>query len=94
MVLIGPDTPLYTVTEVARRLSLHPQTLRMYDRKGIVSPEREGRTRRLYSENHIRRLERLLELTGEGVNLPGAVRILTLEEEIFILKSQLPSIDP
>ncbi len=91
--LIDDDTPLYSVTQVAIRLSVHPQTLRTYDRKGIVSPKRTGRTKRLYTNNHIRRLERLLELTGEGVNLPGAMRIMQLEVELVQVRELLGELE-
>ncbi len=87
--LIDDDTPLYSVTQVALQLNVHPQTLRTYDRKGIVSPQRKGRTKRLYTRNHLKRLQRLLALTAEGLNLPGAVKVMDLEDEVSRLKTLL-----
>lgn len=78
----------YQISVVAKRFKLHPQTLRLYEREGLLKPSRtEGRTR-LYDETDVQRLEFILQLTRElGVNLAGVQvalqyreRLLTLEE--------------
>lgn len=71
---------LYIISVAAELSGMHPQTLRIYERKGLLNPARtEGRSRR-YSEQDISRLRRIQELTNEGVGLAGVRRILELEE--------------
>ena len=60
---------------------MHPQTLRIYERKGLVDPARTGGGSRRYSEADIARLRRIQELTNEGLNLAGVKRVLELEAE-------------
>lgn len=70
---------LYIISVAAELSGMHPQTLRIYERKGLLQPARtEGRSRR-YSEQDINRLRRIQELTNEGVGLAGVRRILELE---------------
>jgi MerR family transcriptional regulator/heat shock protein HspR len=73
---------MYVISIAAELAGVHPQTLRVYERKGLVSPHRtEGNTRR-YSERDITRLRRIQELTQEGINLAGVMRIMELEREL------------
>ncbi len=70
---------LYIISVAAELSGMHPQTLRIYERKGLLQPARtDGRSRR-YSEQDINRLRRIQELTNEGVGLAGVRRILELE---------------
>ncbi len=70
---------LYIISVAAELSGMHPQTLRIYERKGLLQPARtDGRSRR-YSEQDITRLRRIQELTNEGVGLAGVRRILELE---------------
>lgn len=79
---IDPEAPLFTVTVAARLADLHPQTLRGYDRLGLVVPQRaKGRGRR-YSLRDIARLRRVQQLSQEGVNLEGIRRIIDLEARL------------
>ncbi len=72
-------TARYVISVAAELSGMHPQTLRIYERKGLLQPARtEGRSRR-YSEQDISRLRRIQELTNEGVGLAGVRRILELE---------------
>jgi len=76
------DRALYVISVAAELAGVHPQTLRIYERKGLVEPQRTvGRSRR-YSDRDIRRLQRIQELTNEGVSLAGVKRIIALEEEL------------
>src|SRR5688500_5617469 len=76
------DQAMYVISIAAELAGVHPQTLRVYERKGLVQPHRtEGNTRR-YSERDIARLRRIQELTQEGINLAGVMRIMELEREL------------
>lgn len=79
----------YVISVVAQLTGLHPQTLRQYDRLDIVRPERSvGRGRR-YSQEHVRQLRRVQDLTAAGVNLEGVRRILALEAQVEQLRLQV-----
>ena len=73
----------------AQIAGMHPQTLRQYDRLGLVSPDRTCGRNRLYSLRDIARLREVARLSGEGVNLAGIQRILALETENDRLRSQV-----
>ena len=76
------DQAMYVISIAAELAGVHPQTLRVYERKGLVQPHRtEGNTRR-YSERDIARLRRIQELTQDGINLAGVMRIMELEREL------------
>lgn len=76
------ERALYFISVAAELAGVHPQTLRIYERKGLLSPARTtGRSRR-YSERDIALLRRIQELTNEGVSLAGVQRILALEAEL------------
>jgi MerR family transcriptional regulator/heat shock protein HspR len=83
------DAPMYLISVVAELTGLHPQTLRQYDRVGLVSPGRATGRGRRYSALDLARLRRVVELTSEGVNLAGVRRILSLEAELATLRGQL-----
>ncbi|HYY45114.1 MAG TPA: MerR family transcriptional regulator [Actinomycetota bacterium] len=84
----GSERAIYIISVAAELAGVHPQTLRVYERKGLLSPQRtEGNTRR-YSERDIDRLRKIQELTSEGINLAGVTRILELEEEVERLKQK------
>jgi MerR family transcriptional regulator/heat shock protein HspR len=83
------ERALYIISVAAELAGVHPQTLRIYERKGLIEPKRtEGRSRR-YSERDIALLRHIQELTNEGVGLAGVKRILELEDQIDDLKRQL-----
>ncbi|MDQ3766603.1 MAG: helix-turn-helix transcriptional regulator [Actinomycetota bacterium] len=86
---LSPDRAIYIISVVAEIADVHPQTLRIYERKGLLTPKRtQGNTRR-YSERDIERLRRIQELTQEGVNLAGVTRIFELEAELEELRAHL-----
>ncbi len=74
------DKPLYMISVAAELTGMHPQTLRVYESKGLVNPKRSGGNTRLYSRSDIERLELINQLTDEGINLAGVVRILDMKE--------------
>lgn len=80
---------LYIISVAAELAGVHPQTLRIYERKGLIEPARTvGRSRR-YSDRDIALLRRIQELTNEGVGLAGVRRILALEEAVEHLTDEL-----
>jgi MerR family transcriptional regulator, heat shock protein HspR len=88
---LRPDdsAPVYAISVAAQIAGLHPQTLRQYDRLGLVSPDRTGGRNRLYSLRDVARLREVSRLSAEGVNLAGIHRILELESDNERLRSQL-----
>lgn len=72
------DRPLYMISVAAELAGVHPQTLRIYEQKGLVSPQRTRGNTRMYSQADIERLQLINELTDEGINLAGVIRILDL----------------
>ncbi len=85
----GRDRAVYVISVAAELAGIHPQTLRIYDRRGLVQPARTGGGSRRYSDADIEKLRRVHELTSEGMNLDGVERVLALEEEVVRLKAQV-----
>jgi MerR family transcriptional regulator/heat shock protein HspR len=84
---------LYIISVAAELAGVHPQTLRIYERKGLIEPSRtEGRSRR-YSDRDIALLQRIQELTNEGVSLAGVRKILELEDEVAALEARLARLE-
>lgn len=82
----GDERAIYIISVAAELAGVHPQTLRVYERKGLVQPSRtQGNTRR-YSQRDIDQLRRIQELTNEGINLAGVLRIMQLERRIEELR--------
>jgi MerR family transcriptional regulator/heat shock protein HspR len=73
---------VYVISVAAELAGLHPQTLRIYERKGLLDPARTGGGSRRYSDEDIAQLRRIQELTSEGLNLAGVRKVLELEEEL------------
>lgn len=83
------DSPVYVISVVAELTGLHPQTLRTYDRMGLVSPGRAGGGGRRYSMRDIETLRHVMRLTSTGIGLEGVRRILELEAEVESLKQEV-----
>jgi MerR family transcriptional regulator, heat shock protein HspR len=84
-----PAQGLYSISIAAELAGLHPQTLRIYEREGLIDPGRSvGGTRR-YSQNDITRLLEITALTGDGLNLAGIRRVLALQEETRQLQAEI-----
>lgn len=84
----GPNAPVYVISVAAELTGLHPQTLRQYDRAGLVSPGRTGGGGRRYSLNDIELLRSVAELTAAGIGLEGVRRILELENQVAALRAR------
>ena len=80
---------VYVISVAAELAGMHPQTLRIYERRGLVSPARTEGGNRRYSDEDIDRLRRIAELTGEGMNLEGIRRVMALEAENARLRAEL-----
>jgi MerR family transcriptional regulator/heat shock protein HspR len=83
------DRAVYIISVAAELAGVHPQTLRIYERKGLVDPARTPGGSRRYSDEDIALLRRIQELTNEGLNLAGVQRVLALEAEVRVLREQL-----
>src|SRR5256885_17211749 len=80
---------LFIISVAAELAGVHPQTLRIYERKGLVDPARTVGGSRRYSEDDIGRLRRIQDLTNEGLNLAGVKRVIELEEQLTELRRML-----
>ncbi|MBD3789909.1 MAG: helix-turn-helix transcriptional regulator [Campylobacterales bacterium] len=86
----GYDEPVYLISVVANMLEIHPQTLRQYEREGLVEPSRTQGRMRLYSMKDIDRMKLILRLTRQmGVNLAGVDIVLQLKEQIDQMQKEI-----
>ena len=84
------DRPRYMISVAAELVGMHPQTLRMYEQKGLVRPQRTAGNTRLYSEADLERLRLIQRLTGElGLNLAGVEAVLGLEEQLQLMQARM-----
>jgi MerR family transcriptional regulator/heat shock protein HspR len=83
---------VYIISVAAELAGVHPQTLRIYERKGLVQPARTDGGSRRYSDADIAQLQRIQELTDEGLNLAGVKRVLELEGEVARLQAELAQV--
>ncbi|WP_333659791.1 heat shock protein transcriptional repressor HspR, fused homodimer type [Meiothermus cerbereus] len=83
------DRPVYIISVAAELVDMHPQTLRLYERKGLIQPKRSGGKTRLYSERDVEKLREIRRLTQElGVNLAGVEEIMKLRDELWALEQR------
>jgi len=88
------DRPRYMISVAAELVGMHPQTLRMYEQKGLVTPRRTAGNTRLYSEADLERLRLIQRLTTElGLNLAGVEAVLDLEEQLQRMQAQLERLE-
>jgi MerR family transcriptional regulator/heat shock protein HspR len=87
-----PTRAVYVISVAAELAGVHPQTLRIYERKGLVDPARTAGGSRRYSDADIAQLQRIQELTNEGLNLYGVQRVLELEAEVALLRAELAEV--
>jgi len=85
-------TAVFVISVAAELAGVHPQTLRIYERKGLLEPARTGGGSRRYSEDDINRLIRIQELTNEGLNLAGVRRVLELEARVAELEERVQAL--
>jgi MerR family transcriptional regulator, heat shock protein HspR len=83
------DRAVFVISVAAELVGVHPQTLRIYEREGLVHPKRTTSNSRRYSERDIERLREIQELTRKGVNLAGVRRVIELRQEIDRLAAQM-----
>jgi len=83
------STPVYTISVAAQLTEMHPQTLRQYDRLGLVCPQRANGRNRLYSAHDVARLREIAELSAAGISLEGIRRVLELQAEVERLRDQV-----
>lgn len=83
------DRAVFVISVAAELAGVHPQTLRIYERKGLLDPARTVGNSRRYSEYDLEQMRRIQELTAEGLNLAGVKRVLQLEREVVALKAEL-----
>ena len=89
----GPEVPVYVISVAAELTGLHPQTLRTYDRLGLVSPGRTNGGGRRYSWRDIELLREVVELTSAGIGLEGVRRILELEHQVDALRARVGELE-
>jgi MerR family transcriptional regulator/heat shock protein HspR len=83
------DRAVYVISVAAELAGVHPQTLRIYERKGLLEPARTGGGSRRYSERDLDRLRRISDLTEAGLNLEGVKRVMELQDEVVRLRDEL-----
>jgi MerR family transcriptional regulator/heat shock protein HspR len=90
---VGPTRGVYVISVAAELAGVHPQTLRIYERRGLLDPARTAGGNRRYSERDLDRLHRIAELTEYGLNLAGVKRVLELEAEVGALKAEVAALE-
>jgi len=88
------DRGVFMISVAAQLANLHPQTLRMYEARGLIEPQRSSKGTRLYSQEDVDKLRRIQEMTAElGLNLAGVERVLRMEEEIEDMHTRIEQIE-
>jgi len=85
---IDSDQGVFMISVAAELAHMHPQTLRMYEARGLIRPKRSPKNTRLYSQRDVERLQRIQQLTAEGLNLAGVQRVLALERRLKELEGE------
>jgi MerR family transcriptional regulator/heat shock protein HspR len=91
---VATDRGVFMISVAAQLANMHPQTLRMYESRGLIEPKRSPKGTRLYSQDDVEQLRRIQEMTAElGLNLAGVERVLTLEREIESMQERIETIE-
>src|SRR5581483_9192516 len=85
----GTKKGVYVISVAAELAGVHPQTLRIYERRGLLDPARTGGGSRRYSDRDIEQLKRIQDLTSAGLNLAGVKLVMEMEEELKLLRREL-----
>jgi MerR family transcriptional regulator/heat shock protein HspR len=93
MTAMDENSPIFAIAVAAELAGMHPQTLRQYDRLGLVSPTRTAGQSRRYSMRDVVQLREIARLSAEGLNLEGIRRILELENEVVALRSRVRELE-
>jgi MerR family transcriptional regulator/heat shock protein HspR len=84
---------VFMISVAAELAEMHPQTLRMYETRGLIAPKRSPKNTRLYSRRDVERLRRIQEMTHQGLNLVGVETVLALEEQVEKLKERVEELE-
>jgi MerR family transcriptional regulator, heat shock protein HspR len=91
---VAVDRGVFMISVAAQLANMHPQTLRMYEARGLIAPKRSPKGTRLYSQDDVDKLRRIQEMTAElGLNLAGVERVLHLEAEIEDMQARIEQIE-
>jgi len=83
------DMALFMISVAAELAGMHPQTLRLYERRGLVRPQRTAKNTRRYSQRDVQRLQRIQQLTELGLNLAGVERVLAMEAQMSAMAAEV-----
>jgi MerR family transcriptional regulator, heat shock protein HspR len=84
---------VYMISVAASLAGMHPQTLRIYEARGLIAPKRSPKNTRLYSDGDVERLRRIQELTDLGMNLAGVERVFELEEQVARMQRRIHTLE-
>jgi MerR family transcriptional regulator, heat shock protein HspR len=84
---------VFMISVAAELAEMHPQTLRMYESRGLIAPKRSPKNTRLYSRRDVERLRRIQEMTHQGLNLVGVETVLELEEQVEKLRQRVRDLE-
>ena len=84
---------VFMISVAAELAEMHPQTLRMYETRGLITPKRSPKNTRLYSRRDVERLRRIQEMTAQGLNLVGVETVLALEEQVEKLRERVRELE-
>ena len=91
---VANDRGVFMISVAAELADMHPQTLRMYEARGLIEPQRSPKGTRLYSQDDVERLRRIQEMTTEwGMNLAGVERVLELEEKLNRMRKKVEALE-
>src|SRR5579864_879426 len=91
---VSSERGVFMISVAAELAEMHPQTLRMYEARGLIEPKRSPKGTRLYSHEDVERLRRIQEMTAElGMNLAGVERVLELEEELEAMTRKVAALE-
>jgi MerR family transcriptional regulator/heat shock protein HspR len=91
---VETDRGVFMISVAAQLANMHPQTLRMYETRGLIEPQRSPKGTRLYSQEDVEKLRRIQEMTAElGINLAGVERVMRLEQELEQMQARIEEIE-
>ena len=91
---VSTDQGVFMISVAAELADMHPQTLRMYEQRGLITPKRSPKGTRLYSQEDVDRLRRIQEMTAElGLNLAGVEKVLALEEDLERARKRVAALE-
>ncbi|MGO9319730.1 MAG: heat shock protein transcriptional repressor HspR [Solirubrobacteraceae bacterium] len=93
-ITVETNRGVFMISVAAQLANMHPQTLRMYETRGLIEPQRSPKGTRLYSQEDVEKLRRIQQMTAElGLNLAGVERVLRLEQEIESMQARIEEIE-